>query len=117
MAARDWADVRANGDGLVGTTVAVRGPLIVGPPWMPAVVGCRDGCCIPSNAAATVGGGAGFHDQRGITLRGAPALACSGDESLQCCGVDAHGQEVIATGVLQKGGLPFELVHATVCVP
>jgi len=53
---------------------------------------------------------------RTIQLHGREIL-CTGDESLMCCTVEAHGQEVIAKGILHHEGMTWSMDHLDLCVP
>jgi hypothetical protein len=49
-------------------------------------------------------------------------FTCHGDESLVCCALDAHGQEVIARGTFGESSAltsssRYALLGATVCTP
>ena len=66
------------------------------------------GCCNHCGAALALGGA--------LWLTGAQ-LGCGGDESLICCSLDAHGQQVVARGVLRRYCNTLALEDATVCAP
>jgi hypothetical protein len=64
------------------------------------------GCCNSCGAGLALGG---------IVWLEGPQLACRGDESQMCCGVEPRGQDVIARGILRHGASAPTLEGAALC--
>lgn len=114
------ADVLAHRQQYDGQTIAVRGPLNVGDGAC-TELGCSPGgCCNRCGTSLQLGPderGPGSGERRAATsLQLFGTAACRGDESLVCCDVDAHGQDVVARGVLH-GGQPWHLKPVELCTP
>jgi hypothetical protein len=71
------------------------------------VILAENACCNGCGEMLTLGG---------LVWLTGPQLRCSGDESLICCTVDAHGQEVVARGVVRRRGTLVELEDAALCL-
>jgi len=110
-------------DRLLGRQVALRGALQVGG-TLKTLMNCgrEMPCCNESSAALAIGALGEKFVGRMVILENEQAprqFSCAGDDSMVCCGLDARGQEVIASGRLTRGGAPpsLRLASATVCAP
>jgi hypothetical protein len=110
--AEAWSALAEKAGALVGKTVRVRGPLVVGR-LGDEVETCAPGqCCTPRWRAITIGGAA---EELALS-----SLSCWGDDSRKCCNAPALGQTVIATGVLSRdyyAAGTWVLSASTVCQP
>jgi hypothetical protein len=114
------ADVLANRQQYDGQTIAVRGPLNIGDGDCTEIQCVPSGCCNGCGTALQLGPdfrGPGSGDRRDAeTLQLFGAAGCRGDESLVCCDVDAHGQDVVARGVWRSGH-PWHMDPVKLCTP
>jgi hypothetical protein len=102
---RPWTEIAAAPLRLAGTTVSVRGPLVLGPLQIAGVL-CTEldaktgkpipTCCPPpsTTAAQIVIGDSAAR----LAIAG---QRCEGDASRLCCNVDSLGKVVVATGRLE----------------
>jgi len=110
-------------DPLLGRQVALRGALQVGGTLMTLMMCGREmPCCNQSSAELAIRALGEKSLDRMVVLENEQAprqFSCTGDDSMVCCGLDARGQEVIASGLLTRGGAPpsLRLASATVCAP
>jgi hypothetical protein len=103
-ASRPWTDIAAAPARLAGTTVSVRGPLVLGPLQIAGVL-CTEldaktgkptpTCCPQSTTAAQIFIG---DSAARLAILG---QRCEGDASRLCCNVDSLGKVVVATGRLE----------------
>jgi hypothetical protein len=103
VVAQPLDELLAHAGALVDHEVAVRGPLRIGDGTC-TLLQC-DGCCNRCNRALAIGN---------VQLLG-PSVTCRGDESLQCCPVDVHGQEVVARGRLLHYGVTWAIAQTALC--
>jgi hypothetical protein len=99
--------------------VVVHGPLVRGDKSC-TFSGCSNSCCNHCGAFLQLGQstpGESYVHHRATTIEIPGPLGCGGDETLMCCGVDAHGQEVIARGRLHLQGMTWLLEQLTLCTP
>lgn len=112
------AELLQNARDLVGQDVTVRGPVVVGEGSC-TLLGCGNSCCNRCARPFQLGvapPNADYRSARAGTVQvNGPAVTCVGDESLQCCPVDAHGQELIVTGKLRLVGVTWLIEEAQVC--
>jgi hypothetical protein len=102
-----WSRLVGRAPALVGRTVSVRGPLVLGARaraprgvrWsliQQRMTRCGPSeCCNHARQPVVIGG---VEEQLALA-----SIECSGDDSRVCCNAPAFGQTVIATGVLEGG--------------
>jgi len=116
--ARPLTDILAHAGELVDQEVAVVGPIVIGSGRCTALY-CGNGCCNDCARTLQVGlGHMGDDDrhERATTVRlFGPAALCRGDESLQCCPIDAHGQELVAHGLFHIYGSTYAIDPTELC--
>jgi hypothetical protein len=123
----DLEDILSSGDELVGQRIFVRGPLSKGL-YAETLLRCRSGrCCnrgagfvelrVPIECKPTPDGPQICPNDAAHTLN-LDNLTCVGDDSLRCCPSDAHGQSVVATGILRKDQGPgggYHMSNVAIC--
>jgi hypothetical protein len=77
-------------------------------------MGCTVGCCNTCDGNVVLDDRA---NPRVSLWLDAADLACQGDESQVCCGVDAQGRVVIARGSVYANGTSVSLWGVSLCVP
>jgi hypothetical protein len=108
----------------LGRPIAIRGALNTGPGVLSTLIMCprENRCCNHTSTTLMLGAAEELDSSRLLVLESAQSpeqFSCAGDDSKRCCKLDAHGQEVIATGILVRAtGYPgLRLTEATVCAP
>jgi hypothetical protein len=106
-----WAELEPRAPSLVGTTVSVRGALLVGPRDM---YSCPTGspCCSVARARRIA---LDAWDRDGEDLLVLGNLRCVGDDSRLCCKVPAYGQLVRAIGALKTAPGGYVLEKPALC--
>jgi hypothetical protein len=121
--AESWSQLQARADTLIGKSIRVAGPLILGERsrnrgskpipshnLVARSTRCEPGeCCRHDPWRAAIDGG-----ERILELE---SLECAGDDSRLCCNVPAFGQEVSASGILrQHNGTGWLLSSPQLCI-
>ena len=101
---RPWTEIAARPDRLVGTTVSIRGPLVLGPLQIAGIlcteVDAKTGKPIPTCCPDQSTTAAQIFIGVSTARLGIPGHGCQGDASRLCCNVDSLGKVVVATGRL-----------------
>lgn len=120
LVVRPLAEVLAHAGELIDQEIAVVGPLVRGDGTC-TLLGCGNACCNRCTRSLQLGVAAPGEDdrrRRATTLQlFGPAVTCRGDESLQCCPVDAQGQRAVARGVFHRDGPTLAIESTELCLP